>query len=379
MASVQQRGDKWQLRVVSKHLPRPYFDTFDTEADARTYGAQLEALLARGIVPADLATGPKRTENPALSKIITIYLEAGTPAPSDRPVLAQLSADVGTVRLLDVSPAWADAWVGRLKTVDHLAPSTIRKRVEALARVLDWHARRTGGAAQVNPLRSMPRGYASPTAAEARAMALAGQEVRCDVERDRRLDAAELQRLRAALAGVARPDRQRAWPVDAGLTLLFELILGTGLRLSEAYRLRVDQVDLVRWVLRVEGSKGHRGKIKPRTVPLVPELRPLLSEACRDRVGRVFDFWDGTPEDLKKCTTRLSKRFSNLLHYADVPDCTEHDLRHEATCRWVTLRDPAGRWVFSETEICKIMGWSDLKMMLRYASLRGEDLAARLG
>ena len=59
-------------------------------------------------------------------------------------------------------------------------------------------------------------------------------------------------------------------------------------------------------------------------------------------------------------------------------DCRGHDLRREAKCRWVEPRDAGGRWVFSEVEICKIMGWTDPRMMLRYASLRGTDLADRL-
>lgn len=57
---------------------------------------------------------------------------------------------------------------------------------------------------------------------------------------------------------------------------------------------------------------------------------------------------------------------------------TEHDLRHEATCRWMQMRQPGGGWVFSDVEICRIMGWTSTDMMLTYASLRGEDLAARL-
>lgn len=43
------------------------------------------------------------------------------------------------------------------------------------------------------------------------------------------------------------------------------------------------------------------------------------------------------------------------------------------------MRDASGRWLFSEIEVCKIMGWSSTKMALRYLSLRGEDLSARLG
>ena len=97
------------------------------------------------------------------------------------------------------------------------------------------------------------------------------------------------------------------------------------------------------------------------------------------RVGLLWPYWNGTPEDLDPATRRLSARFASLFRYADVPALTEHDLRHEATCRWFELRDPAGRWVFSDVEIARIMGWSNLSMALRYASLRGEDLAARLG
>ncbi|MCG9015218.1 hypothetical protein, partial [Laribacter hongkongensis] len=62
-----------------------------------------------------------------------------------------------------------------------------------------------------------------------------------------------------------------------------------------------------------------------------------------------------------------------------VIDFTEHDLRHEATCRWFSMRDARGAWVFSDIEICRIMGWTDTRMALRYASLRGEDLSSRLG
>ena len=379
MASIQSRGDRWQLRVVHKLLPKPFFSTFVDEAEARAYGAQLESLLERGIVPTELLEQDQtRTDNTRLSKIIKDYLTDSSVAPSDRPVLSQIKSAHENVRLSEINAAWSDLWVSQLKTVDHLAPGTIRKRVEALARAIDWHHRRRGQTVE-NPLRHMPRGYASPTATELSTLKAAGKTQKRDVHRDRRLSAAELSRVRDALAGKVRQDKQRPWGDDAGFALLFELILATGMRLSEAYRLRVDQIDLERWVIKVEGSKGHRGMIKPRVVPLIKPMRPLLQNWCRDRVGRVFDFWDGTPADRPRCTGRLSARFATLFDYAQVPDATEHDLRHCATCQWFELRDTAGRWIFSEIEICKIMGWSDTRMALRYASMRGEDLAARLG
>jgi integrase len=160
--------------------------------------------------------------------------------------------------------------------------------------------------------------------------------------------------------------------------MFFGLLLDTGLRLREAYKLRVDQLDVARGVLNVEGSKGHRGALKPRVVPLKPALRKNLIEWCSGRSGRMFSFWDGTPEDLPRCSSRLAARFRTLLGYAGIHELSEHDMRHEAACRWVMLKSKSGLWVFNETEICKIMGWSDTRMMLRYASLRGEDLSARL-
>ena len=381
MASVQARSGKWQLRVVHKLLPKPFFDTFADEAEARAYGSQLEALLDRGIVPVELLEAGKRGENPLLKRLIDDALADASIAPSDKATLQLLSTAVGAVRLMSVTAAWADAWVVDLKTVQHLAPSTIRKRVESLARVIDHYWRlQTGRTVLANPLRLMPRGYSQATEREAAALQGAGLNVKQDVERDRRLSPAEQEACIAALAGQKRAGRERALEVDPEFSLLFELIINTGLRLSEAYSLRVDQIDLVRWVIRVDGSKGHRGKLKPRVVPLVPALRGLLVDRCRGRVGLVFGFWDGTPEDKKRCTGRLSSRFSTLFDFAGVVDCTEHDLRHEATCRWFELRQPGnGHWVFSEIEVCKIMGWSDTRMALRYASLRGEDLSARLG
>jgi len=42
------------------------------------------------------------------------------------------------------------------------------------------------------------------------------------------------------------------------------------------------------------------------------------------------------------------------------------------------MRQPSGIWVSFDVEICRIMGWSGTDMMLTDASLRGEELAARL-
>jgi integrase len=378
--SVQPRGARFQLRVKHKLLPKAFFFTFDTDAEARSYGSQLKALLQRGVVPAELLAAAPRGEDPLLVEVIRSYTKAAPLTESDDALLSHMLEELVGARLGGVTFAWADGYVRRLKT-RHLAPSTIRKRVGVLGRVIDWHIRMTTPPGQVplaNALRLLPPGYSTYTRAEAAALQAADNAVPRDVARDRRFGPGEEARIVAALAGEKRPDRERALAADAELAMLFWLIVDTGMRLREAYRLRVDQVDLQRGLIAVEGSKGHRGQIKPRTVPLKPVLVDRLRAYLRGRVGRIFSYWDGTPAGLRKATSRLSSRFSTLFDYAKVPDFTEHDLRHEATCRWVELRGDKGGWIFSDIEICRIMGWSDPKMMLRYASLRGEDLAARL-
>lgn len=380
--NVQQRGKRHQLRVIDKLLPKPFFFTFDTESEARAYGEQLQALLARGIVPQELLVAAPRGHDPLLVEIIRAYTKAAPLTDSDDALLTTMLPELAGRRASGVTFAWAEQYIRDLKA-KRLAPSSIRKRVGVLGRVMDWHIRQTtkpGEHPLANVLRLLPKGYSVYTRAEAEQLQAAKVEVPRDVERDRRLHVDEERRIVAALAGQKREGRERALEVDPQLTMLYHLVVDTGLRLREAYRLRVDQVDLARHVIRVEGSKGHRGESKPRVVPIKPQLEVRLREYLRGRVGLLFGFWDGRsdPKSLKACTARLSSRFATLFAYAQVDDFTEHDLRHEATCRWVEMRSSRGGWVFSEIEICRIMGWKDTRMMLRYASLRGEDLAARM-
>lgn len=375
--NVQQRGRRFQLRVKHSLLHKPFFFTFDTEAEAATYGQQLDALLARGIVPAEMLAAPARkADDPLVIEVVRAYSRAAHVAPSDHEVLDVLVQETPGLRVSGITFAWCDDYVRRLKRERNLAPGTIRKRVGSLARVIDWHIRQTtapGAQPMPNALRLLPRGYSAYTPDDV----AAGATAKRDAVRDRRLSPEDCARIAQALAGHKRDDRERALDVDPAFTLLFDLIVDTGMRLFEAYRLRVASIDFAQGIINVDGSKGHHGAVKPRVVPLKPALREKLRAWCDGRVGLVFPFWDGSPEEKDKASGRLSARFRTLFAYANVPDFREHDLRHEATCRWVELRTERG-WVFSEIEVCKIMGWSDTRMMLRYASLRGSDLASRL-
>lgn len=389
MAAVRQtKTGRWELTITNRLLPRGrVFFTFDSADEAHTYGAQAEKWLAAGIVPAELAQPAERVE--LLGPLIRAWSNAGHASTADQEVLQLLMRELGGLPVRQLTYTWAEQWVRSMKVQAHLAPGTIRKRVQALAKALDWHLRRTPDAMTGNPLRLLPRGYSTYTETDAAALAKAkpGAAVKRDITRERRLTPAEEAAIRRALAGAKRPDRERALQPDPELALLFEVILQTGLRLREAYRLRVDQVDLPGRVLRPQQSKLWRGRVAYRAVPMVPALLAALTDhlqarAAPDRPELLFPgLWDGdvSPVALKRTTGRLSHRIGTLMDYAGCPDVTEHDLRHEATCRWLELRAPGGGWLYRTEEVVRIMGWRPGSAMAqRYASFRAEDLAARL-
>jgi integrase len=92
------------------------------------------------------------------------------------------------------------------------------------------------------------------------------------------------------------------------------------------------------------------------------------------RDGRLFPFWNGDLDEyiLDTTTSDLSKVFRNVFAEAEIDDLHFHDLRHEATCRLYE------KTTLSDVLIAKITGHRNLRMLLRYASLLGSDLAGRL-
>ena len=316
-------------------------------------------------------------------EIIREYTKNAPITRSDDALLDVVVGEIPGVRISAVTVEWVEKYVATLKLEQNLAPGTIRKRVGVLARVMHWHTRRTtakGLPMPANPLRGLPTGYSAYSRDEAARLS-DGQVVKVDVQRDRRLHPQEEVRMRLVLEGGKMLGKRKGLKKEPTFLLLFNIILDTGLRLQEAFSLRVDQLELAKGFIRVDGSKGARGKIKPRTVPIRPTLVAQLQARIEEVEGDlVFPWWGQPNRETKAQASRyLSKRFAQMFEYAQVDDFTEHDLRHEATCRWVQLKDAAGRWAFTEGEIAKIMGWTGMTMMLRYLSLRGEDLANRFG
>jgi integrase len=116
---------------------------------------------------------------------------------------------------------------------------------------------------------------------------------------------------------------------------LFGLLACTGLRISEALRLQIDDVDLQQAILSVRESKNRR----LRLVPLHPSALPALREYNARRTGRFpgasFFFVNHSGHRLAYTTIRTAfrklTRQLGLIRHGKHPRL--HDLRHTFACR----------------------------------------------
>jgi hypothetical protein len=95
--------------------------------------------------------------------------------------------DLAPLKLVDLNYQWAERWVRHMKLEVNLSPGSIRKRVQAVARAIDWHLRKSPDSMVGNPLRMLPRGYSIDNAKDAREVEALGKTARIDIQRDRRL------------------------------------------------------------------------------------------------------------------------------------------------------------------------------------------------
>ena len=383
----QKQSGKWEIGLRHPSLPggRRYF-TFDTEAEANAYAEQWRLMKLANISPPAELLQPKAQTHATLAQVVRAWANSGHAAPTQQSALGSLVMEVGAVKLQDATYAWLHSYVQRLKVEKNLSPASIRHRVQALGRSMDEWLRNHPGVVMQNPTRLLPKGYSTYNDKDRALVQAAGKVVKVDNVRDRRLLPGEEERIVFVLSGGQMPGKQRGLQLLGGNALLtmFLVIVNTGLRLKEAYTLKRNQVDMDAKVLRVQSSKQWRGKVAWRDVPMRPEVHAALAKYLATRKmlpsAWLFPFMDEEPNlPIHKVSQRLSFRFKLGFEYAGIFGLREHDLRHEATCRWLEMRDATGNWMFRLEEINRVMGWAaNSTMAQRYASFRGVDLAARM-
>jgi integrase len=405
MASKRKRGNSWEYIIKNKeHLPKPISLSFKSEEEGDDYVARLEAGLKHGIVPEEFRK--HISEFTFIGDVIGGYLKSGYVPPSDVSCLNVLYARIGTVALKAVDFAWVEKWIASMKTFHNLAPSTIRHHVGALARCFDWGSKQKIVALLINPIRLLPKRYARYTEADARVLdarnaeavkaGLAPKALPKDEERERRLLPDEETEARRLLAG-GKPLREDGSVKERSLAnqlrpahvCMFELALESAMRMREIYTLTVDQVDIGQRTIFLDKTKNGSKRQVPLTSVAIAALNryyeavtarePSMDGFAFDG-GMLFPFWSPDPlgrsaidrETLRATSVRLSRFWTNLFEAGHAMDLGFHDLRHEATSRLferTSLRD---------TEIAKITGHKDMRVLARYANLRASNLAEML-
>ncbi|MAY03829.1 MAG: integrase [Gammaproteobacteria bacterium] len=144
------------------------------------------------------------------------------------------------------------------------------------------------------------------------------------------------------------------------LKVLVRFSLATGLRKSNATGLKWSQVDLQRRMAWIHGDQSKTGK--PIGVPLNREAVVLLRSQIGKHPTHCFTY-KGNP--INQVNTKAWKK---ALAKAGIKDFRWHDLRHT----WASWHVQGGTPIHVLQELG---GWSEIKMVQRYAHLSTEHLS----
>lgn len=344
MAGKRERQNgTWEYVFKRKGLlPSPVYFTFDSEAEGDEYASRADALLDKGVVPPEMQAERVKT----LGDLCELYESSVPMVRSEAQLLPILRKLVQSVRIEQISYAWVEAFVDKLKAAKR-SPSTITKRVGGLARVVDWAMRREMVSLTKNPFRMLPRGYCSTDL---------DRNKLWEGERDRRLELGEEEKIRKVLVN----------PQEA---LIFDMALETAMRLSEMIVLPCADIDLAQRTIFLHRSKnGSR-----RQVPISSVLLKLLQAQDLTR-DYLFDSWwqGGDIQAREKASRAVTQIFQRRFKKAKVEGLHFHDLRHEATSRIYE------RTRLTDLQVASITGHKGFRMLQRYANLRASTLADAL-
>jgi len=142
--------------------------------------------------------------------------------------------------------------------------------------------------------------------------------------------------------------------------------LYTGMRSSELFNLRWEDIDFGRETLTVNSTEQHHTKnYESRTMPLREEVQRIL-EPMRKGKGLVF-----RPEEVKEKTfyKRVIKRLAKAGKLAGLEHFTLHSLRHTFISHLVMSGVPL-------PTVQKLAGHKDIKTTMQYAHLSPDHLRA---
>ena len=151
---------------------------------------------------------------------------------------------------------------------------------------------------------------------------------------------------------------------------IVRIALYTSMRKSEITSLTREQVNLEKRTVFLPDTKN--GSV--RTVPLTNKAYLVLKEALSHPIRPIdtnLIFYGEPGKDGQRKPYVINRVWIMALERAEISGLRFHDLRHEATSRFVE----AG---LSDQEVASITGHKSMQMLKRYTHLRTEDLVNRI-
>lgn len=146
------------------------------------------------------------------------------------------------------------------------------------------------------------------------------------------------------------------------------IALYTAMRNSEIFALTEANIDLDKKVVTIHDTKNKDSRTIPLTNKAQAVFKDVLVNAHRSPDTDLL--FHGDPgKDRKIRAYSLAKCWRRALVKAEIEDFKFHDLRHEATSRFVE----AG---LSDQQVASITGHKSMQMLRRYTHLRNEDLVS---
>lgn len=135
------------------------------------------------------------------------------------------------------------------------------------------------------------------------------------------------------------------------MPLLFRMLYGCGLRISEALSLLKDDVDLNHGILHIRHGKNHRERIVPMSATLIEECRKYIQSVHKNTEGSIPFFY--TKEWSPYSKSAIEKFFRSILWDIGIPyrgtqlGPRIHDLRHTFCCHNIQKWAEAGLPIYS--------------------------------
>lgn len=223
-------------------LPTTVYVTFNTLEQGLAYEEVAEDPLSRGVVPLEMGDVTMDT----LRHLFDAYELSGAATKSDQSTFQIVGTAIGQTRLVLINYDWVEN-EGPTTWPKTLAPSTMKKRVEFLGRALAWGMRKEKLSLLNNPVRRLPKGYATKNVPKEKLWA---------GERDWGLGVGEEGAIRKKM--IKKED-----------LLFFELALETAMRMREIFTLTVDQIDVARKTIFLDKTKNGSKRQVPMSSVVV--------------------------------------------------------------------------------------------------------------